>query len=106
VSKKTLSSTFPLENYVQWVWNAGWRIQSFQDITQPSSQRTVPNKKGGIWVGTSGSHLILGTQEAEIRSIVIQSQPQQIIQETLSQIKTITKKAGGVAQGIGPEFKH
>jgi hypothetical protein len=37
---------------------------------------------------------------------VVQSQPGQIVHETLSQ-KTLHKnRAGGVAQGEGPEFKH
>jgi hypothetical protein len=49
--------------------------------------------------------IILATEEAEIRKIAAQSQPGQIVQETPSQKKTITKKAGGVAQGIGLEFK-
>jgi hypothetical protein len=49
--------------------------------------------------------VILATQEAEIRGIVVQIQPGQIVCETLSQKKPITKKAGGVAQGEGPEFK-
>jgi hypothetical protein len=29
----------------------------------------------------------------------------QIVHETISRKKTITKRAGGVAQGEGPEFK-
>jgi hypothetical protein len=44
--------------------------------------------------------VILATQEAEIGRIVVQSQPRQIVHETQS-----SKRAGGVAQGIGPEFK-
>jgi hypothetical protein len=32
---------------------------------------------------------------------VVQSQLKQIVRETLSQ-----KRAGGVVQGVGPEFKH
>jgi hypothetical protein len=39
----------------------------------------------------------LATQEAEIR---FEASPGKVFQETLSQ-----KRAGGVAQGIGPEFK-
>jgi hypothetical protein len=35
---------------------------------------------------------------------LIQSQPRQIVCETLSQKKS-QKRAGGVAHGIGPEFK-
>jgi hypothetical protein len=47
--------------------------------------------------------VILATQEAEIRRIEIQSQPGQIVHETLPQKKPITNKnrAGGVAQGEG-----
>jgi hypothetical protein len=49
--------------------------------------------------------VILATQEAEIRRITVQSQPGQIVWETLSR-KTLHKnRAGGVAQGEGPEFK-
>jgi hypothetical protein len=43
--------------------------------------------------------------EAEIKRIV-QSQPGQIVGETLHLEKYPSqKRAGGVAQGIGPEFK-
>jgi hypothetical protein len=48
--------------------------------------------------------VILATQEAEIRRIKVRSQP--IVRKTLSQ-KTLHKKerTGGLAQGVGPEFK-
>jgi hypothetical protein len=50
--------------------------------------------------------VILATQEAEIRRIIVQSQPRQIVHETLfGEKKKITKRAGGVAQDIGHEFK-
>jgi hypothetical protein len=52
--------------------------------------------------------VILATQEAAIRRIVIQSQPRQIFKETLSQKKKKNphkKRAGGITQGVGPEFK-
>jgi hypothetical protein len=49
--------------------------------------------------------IILATQEAEIRRIVVQSQPRQIVRETLFQKYPSQKRAGGVAQGEGPEFK-
>jgi hypothetical protein len=49
--------------------------------------------------------IILATQEAEIRRITIQSQPGKVVQEPLSRKKTHQKRAGGVAQGVGPEFK-
>jgi hypothetical protein len=50
--------------------------------------------------------VILPTQETEIRRIKVRSQPRQTVCETLS-LKTPshTKKAGGMAQGVGPEFK-
>jgi hypothetical protein len=49
--------------------------------------------------------IILATQEAEIRRIVVQSQPNQIFQEILSQITLHKNRAGGLAQGESPEFK-
>jgi hypothetical protein len=49
--------------------------------------------------------VILATQEAETRRTAIWNQPQQIVHQTLSQ-KTLHKtRAGGVAQGVGTEFK-
>jgi hypothetical protein len=49
--------------------------------------------------------VILATQEAELRRIVVQIGPGQIVYETLSR-KTLHKnRAGGMAQGEGPEFK-
>jgi hypothetical protein len=44
--------------------------------------------------------VILDTQETEIKKIEVQSQPEVIVHETLSQ-----NRAGGVAQGVVPEFK-
>jgi hypothetical protein len=37
--------------------------------------------------------------------VKVRSQPGQIVHETLSQKKPSQKRAGGVAQGVGPEFK-
>jgi hypothetical protein len=49
--------------------------------------------------------VILATEEAEIRRITVQSQPRQISsQDPVSKIPN-TKKAGGVSQSAGPEFK-
>jgi hypothetical protein len=49
--------------------------------------------------------VILATQEAEIRRIVVRSQLWQIVCEPLSW-KTLHKnRAGGVARGEGPELK-
>jgi hypothetical protein len=57
--------------------------------------------------------IILATQEAEIKRIVVQSQLGQIVHEILSQKKKkkSQNRAGGVAQVVGdlpskcPEFK-
>jgi hypothetical protein len=49
--------------------------------------------------------VIPATQEAEIWRIAVQSQPGQTVCETLSQKTPKPKRAGGVAQGEGPEFK-
>jgi hypothetical protein len=49
--------------------------------------------------------VILATQEAETRRIAVQSQPWQIVCETLSQ-KTVNKdRSDRVAQVKGPKFK-
>jgi hypothetical protein len=47
----------------------------------------------------------LATQEAENRRIKVQSQPGQIVYETYLENTHHKKRAGGVAQGIGPNFK-
>jgi hypothetical protein len=44
--------------------------------------------------------VILATQEAEIRRIVVQSQPRQIVLETLSRKYPSQKRAGGMAQVV------
>jgi hypothetical protein len=49
--------------------------------------------------------VILATQQAEIR-IMVQSQPRQIVRKPLSRENSSHKKrAGGMAQDVGPEFK-
>jgi hypothetical protein len=48
---------------------------------------------------------ILATQEAEIRRIMVWSQPGQIVHETLSRKNPSQKGAGRVAHGVGPEYK-
>jgi hypothetical protein len=48
---------------------------------------------------------ILATREAEIRRIVVQSQSRQNSSQDPISKKPNTKKAGGVTQGISPEFK-
>jgi hypothetical protein len=49
--------------------------------------------------------IFLATQEADIRRIAVRNQPRQIVRETLSRKNPSQKRAGGVAQGIDPEFK-
>jgi hypothetical protein len=51
--------------------------------------------------------VILATLEAEIRRIEVWSQPRQIACKTLSPKHPphTQKKAGGVAQGVSPEFR-
>jgi hypothetical protein len=46
-----------------------------------------------------------GYSEAEIRRIPVQIQPGQIVFETLFQNNPLQKRAGGVTQEVGPEFK-
>jgi hypothetical protein len=49
---------------------------------------------------------VLATEEAQSRRIAVQSQPGQIVHKTLSQKKALyIKRAGRVAQGVGPGFK-
>jgi hypothetical protein len=51
--------------------------------------------------------VVLDTQEAEIRVIMVQSQPRQIVIKALSgkKNKPSQKGVGGIAQGVGPKFK-
>jgi hypothetical protein len=49
--------------------------------------------------------VILATQEADIRRIMVWSQAGQIVLEISSRKNPSQKRDGGVAQGVGPEFK-
>jgi hypothetical protein len=49
-------------------------------------------------------HVILATQEAEIRRITVQSQPGHTVQETLSR-KNPSQKRAEVAQDAGPRVQ-
>jgi hypothetical protein len=55
--------------------------------------------------GAGDTPVILATQEAEIRRIMVQSQPRQIVlRDPIS--KSLSQKwAGGVVQDVGSEFK-
>jgi hypothetical protein len=48
--------------------------------------------------------VILATQEAEIRRIMVWRQPEQIVSKTLSWKNPLSKRDGGMTQGVGPEF--
>jgi hypothetical protein len=51
--------------------------------------------------------VILAAQEAEIRRTVVRSQPREIVpRDPISKKNPSQKRVGGVAQGVGPEFKH
>jgi hypothetical protein len=64
--------------------------------------RNIPARARCWWL----TPIILLTQEAEIRRIAIQSQLGKQFNEILSQKKKKSqKRAGGVAQGVGPDFK-
>jgi hypothetical protein len=49
--------------------------------------------------------VILATQEAEIKRIMVQSQPRQIVPKTLSGKNSSQKQTDGVTQGVGLGFK-
>jgi hypothetical protein len=49
--------------------------------------------------------IILATHEAKIRRIAVRNQPRQMVHKTLSWKYPTQKRAGGVAQGVDPEFK-
>jgi hypothetical protein len=49
--------------------------------------------------------VILATKEGEIRKITVQSQPWQIVPRYPISKNLHKKRADGVAQGVGPEFK-
>jgi hypothetical protein len=55
------------------------------------------------WAPVAHTCIILGTQEAEIRRIVVQSQPRQIVTRSYLGKTHHKKSTGGVAPGVGPE---
>jgi hypothetical protein len=48
--------------------------------------------------------VIPATQEAEIRRTAVRNQPRKIVHKPLFRESSSQKRAGGVAQGVGPEF--
>jgi hypothetical protein len=87
------SSFFPL-NIGEWVQRA---LQL--TLSRIRNSHTPPE---GCWWLTPG---ILATQETEIRRITVGSQLEQIVREIPSRKNSTQKRVGGVAQGVGPEFK-
>jgi hypothetical protein len=78
-------------------WTAAHDMHKNPPRPQPhGTQKNQLSEPGAYWL----MPVIPATQEAEIRRITVWSQ-------TLSQKKKkkSQKKVGGVAQGIGPEFK-
>jgi hypothetical protein len=85
-------------------------IECSSASVRASAKNPVPPKKKDRqkrkarcqWLGP----IIQTTQEAEMREITVLSQPRQTVssQDPISK-KPVTKKAGGVAQGVGLEFK-
>jgi hypothetical protein len=49
--------------------------------------------------------VIPAIQEAEVRRIMVQSQPEKQFSRPYLKKTHPKKRAGGVAQGVGPEFK-
>jgi hypothetical protein len=92
-----------------WDRKDSWRIFNNSGIFgRPANQAGIYAARDGAvrqkrpwWL----TPVILATQEAEIRRITVRSQVRQIVHETLSQKSPSQKRAGGVAQSVGPEFK-
>jgi hypothetical protein len=73
-------------------------------LALPHSQHPLIKRQdlAGHWWLTPA---ILATQDAEIRRIMVWSQSWQVVRETPILKKFNINRAGGVAQGVGPEFK-
>jgi hypothetical protein len=83
---------------VEWLSS---KYEAMNSKPSPSNKTTTKKKNAGHW------WLMLvtrATQKAEI-SIEVRSQPGQIVCETLSRKNPSQKRADGVAQGVGCEFK-
>jgi hypothetical protein len=100
--------------FCQKTWNFNLKEERF--VLPHSFKDLSPSSAGSIALGLKVKNVmearcwwltpvILATQEADIRKIPVQSQPGQIVHATSYLKKTLHKKAGGVAQGLGPEFK-
>jgi hypothetical protein len=62
-------------------------VSSFQSRTGTQEQTSRSGKVKGLGISLAPvvTPVILATKEAEIRTIVVQSQPRQIVHKTLSQ---------------------
>jgi hypothetical protein len=70
------------------------------------SPEKVPPQQGSSQAGHRWlSPVILAPQEAEIRRITVGSQPRQIVHETLSQKKPITKKKKRLVEWSGSRYR-
>jgi hypothetical protein len=88
----------------------GWTSRGIKISERAASigHNSTSLKNGGQeeWRCQWFTPVILGTQEEEIGRTVVQSQLGQIVPKILIQKISSQKRASGVAQGVGPEFKH
>jgi hypothetical protein len=72
-----------------------WKIAKIQ---KKKNRALKSSYSLGWWL----TPVILATQWVEVRRIMVQSQPRQIVRETILKKNLSQKRAGGVAQGVGP----
>jgi hypothetical protein len=82
-------------------WGNDQSLYAHRSKGNQKKYRAKPGACQAPWL----TPVIPATQEAEIRRMEVRSQPGQIVCETLSQRNPTQERAGGVAQGVGPEFK-
>jgi hypothetical protein len=98
------SRTWGVEARGSWVWDHPGLHRKFW-ASLGYTMRPCLKK---LWKNASHqgvTPVIPATQETENRRVTAGSQSRQIVIETLAQENSSPKRAGGVAQGIGPEFK-
>jgi hypothetical protein len=79
--------------------------KSMKTFLLDSSRKVIYEKMVNFSQVPVAQPVILATQEAEIRRIMVRGQSGQIVREILSRKTLHKKRADGVAQGVGPEFK-